>query len=114
MRARIHEQIEKVIENIDWNVYIDDIYDNAEFSTYTPAGQDFNFCVKVYESDTLEDVADRIKEYANDFDVDYETYLWIGDDGHGKNGAPYHIKDIVNDMEKALGKVEELANIFME
>lgn len=36
------------------------------------------------------------------------TYLWIGTDGHGKNGAPYHIKDIVSDMEAAEAMIDTL------
>lgn len=32
----------------------------------------------------------------------------IGNDGHGKNGAPYHIKDIVTDMEEAEKMIETL------
>ena len=39
---------------------------------------------------------------------DYEAYLWIGTDGHGKNGAPYHIKDIVSDMEAAEAMINTL------
>ena len=49
-----------------------------------------------------------MKRYYEDFDPDYEAYLWIGDDGHGKNGAPYHIKDIVADMEEVEEKIYEL------
>jgi len=41
-------------------------------------------------------------------DPDYETDLGIGKDGHGKNGAPYHIKDIVTDMEEAEKMIETL------
>ena len=40
--------------------------------------------------------------------TDYEAYLWIGTDGHGKNGAPYRIKDIVSDMEQAEAMIEKL------
>ena len=47
-------------------------------------------------------------QYYEDFDPDYEAYLWIGDDGHGRNGAPYHIKDIVSDMEDAEEQIYEL------
>ena len=47
-----------------------------------------------------------MKRYYEDFDPDYEAYLWIGDDGHGRNGAPYHIKDIVSDMEEAAALVK--------
>ena len=31
-----------------------------------------------------------------------------GPDGHGKNGAPYHIKDIVCDMEAAEAMIDML------
>ena len=50
----------------------------------------------------------RIKCIEKNFDPDYEAYLWIGDDGHGRNGAPYHIKDIVSDMEEAEEQIYEL------
>lgn len=50
----------------------------------------------------------EIEEYYEGFDPDYEAYLWIGTDGHGKNGAPYRIKDIVNDMEQAEAMIEKL------
>lgn len=59
------------------------------------------------EIDTL--VAD-IKQYFEGFDPDYEASLWIGDDGHGKSSAPYHIKDIVTDMEDAEEEIYELLN----
>lgn len=53
------------------------------------------------EDDDMEAFIDNIHEYYENFDVDEEAYIWIGSDGHGKNGAPYHIADIVKDMEEA-------------
>lgn len=50
----------------------------------------------------------EIEDYYEDFDPDYEAYLWIGTDGHGRNGAPYHIKDIVSDMEDAEAMIKTL------
>ena len=44
----------------------------------------------------------EIEEYYEGFDLDYEACLWIG-----KNGAPYRIKDIVNDMEQAEAMIEK-------
>ena len=44
---------------------------------------------------------DEIEAYYENFDPDYEASLWIGPDGHGQRGAPYHIKDIIADMEEA-------------
>lgn len=49
----------------------------------------------------MEAFIDNIHEYYENFDVDEEAYIWIGSDGQGKNGAPYHIADIVKDMEEA-------------
>ena len=48
----------------------------------------------------IDSLADDIDDYYEGFDPDYEASLWIGKDGHGLRGAPYHIKDIVADMEK--------------
>ena len=50
----------------------------------------------------------EIEDYYEGFDPDYEAYLWIGTDGHGRNGAPYHIKDIVSDMEDAEAMIKTL------
>ena len=60
----------------------------------------FNFYAEMQQGNIETLIAD-IKEYYEDFDPDYEAYLWIGEDEHGKKGAPYHIKDIVADMEDA-------------
>ena len=51
--------------------------------------------------DCIDSLADEIEDYYEGFDPDYEASLWIGPDGHGKRGAPYHIKDIVVDMKEA-------------
>ena len=47
-------------------------------------------------------------------DVDEEAYIWIGSDGHGKNGAPYHIADIVKDMEEAEVMMADLYEAFRQ
>lgn len=54
------------------------------------------------------------KGYYEGFDPDEEAYLWIGDDGHGRNGAPYHVRDIVADMEVAEGMVLDLLTALEE
>ncbi len=35
-------------------------------------------------------------------------YLWLDGNGHGKNGAPYRMKDVLVDMEAAEGMVCKL------
>lgn len=106
------EQITTVATSLGWQVSTDTPKPNIvqfEFSQYTPAGQDFDFCAEMKDNgpDTL---LEEIEQYYEGYDPDYEAYLWIGTDGHGKNGAPYHIKDIVSDMEAA----EEMINTLYE
>ena len=63
-------------------------------------------------SGSFEELLERIKEYHDNFDIDYETYIWLDSDGHGKMGAPYHIKDLVEDMEACLHMILELYNLL--
>lgn len=61
-----------------------------EFSQYTTFGQDLNITCYLKDGDPDTLVTD-VHDYWEGYDPDYEAYLWIGEDGHGKNGAPYHI-----------------------
>ena len=103
------EKIQKVTEisqSKGWSISVDDKNKSNiqfDFQRYTNYGQDFNFSaeMKCEDIDTL--IAD-MEQYFEGFDPDYEAYLWIGNDGHGKNGAPYHIKDIVRIWRKRKNK----------
>ena len=103
------ERIKTVAARLGWQVNTENKARLVEFcfQHYTPAGQDFNFCVEMKKSNP-DSLLDEIEKYYEDFDVDYEAYLWIGQDGHGKNSAPYHIKDIVTDMEQAETMIKTL------
>lgn len=78
-----------------------------EFSKFTPAGQDFSFSVAMKGKD-LNTLITDMEEYYESFDVDEETYLWLDSRGHGKNGAPYRMRDVLEDMEAAEKMVENL------
>ncbi|MCX4279397.1 MULTISPECIES: hypothetical protein [Muribaculum] len=78
-----------------------------ELSQSTKAGQDFNFSAEMKDGDP-DSLIKSVREYYEGFDPDEEAYLWIGEDGHGRNGAPYHIRDIVADMEDAESMVLDL------
>lgn len=77
------------VSQADENVY--------EFGKRSPADQDFSFCVDA--EDSIELFRDNIIAVYQDFDPSYEAYLWLDDTGHGKNGAPYDMKDLYEDME---------------
>lgn len=104
------EQITAVATNLGWNVEADTRKKKVvefDFQRYTRMGQDFSFSIEMKGNDT-ESLVSGIEEFYENFDPDYEAYLWIGTDGHGKNCAPYHIKDIVSDMEDAEAMIKTL------
>lgn len=100
------DDITDKIECLEFSVYKDEDY--IEISDTSPCGQD---CSITIELEKLEEnsISEIIFTIQDDFDPDYEASLWIGDDGHGANGAPYNIKDIVEDMEWWRDRLKELA-----
>ena len=103
-------ELAKVIENIEklgWNATLED--DNyVSLQIYSPAGQDFNISVDT-ENDVDAFIENIYKCYEN-FDVSYETYLWLDNEGHGINGAPYDMRDLYNDMEACEQLILKLYN----
>lgn len=96
------ELIKSIAFDFSWEVFTDEEPDSIvfDFRHYTKHGQDYGFCAELTDN-RINDFLDDVKRYCENFDPDYEAYLWIDYDGHGKVGAPYHIKDIVADMEEA-------------
>ena len=108
------QRITDIAQEKGWSVNVEDKNETRvlfEFQRYTKYGQDFLFNADLQGED-IDSLIANVKEYYEGFDPDYEAYLWIGDDGHGKNGAPYHIKDIVADMEDAEEQIYELLQAF--
>lgn len=101
------KELTDLIEENNYSIY--DGGDYLEFQRYSSAGQDFSFCVDCNGS--IDELMNNIIDYYMGFDVSYETSLWIGEDGHGKNGAPYEIKDICADMEECREFINELFRI---
>ena len=109
-------EIAEIAEILGWSVDFSEPQTgktDVNFAKYTSYGQDFNFSVEL-EDDDMEAFIDNIHEYYENFDVDEEAYIWIGSDGHGKNGAPYHIADIVKDTEEAEVMMADLYEAFRQ
>ena len=79
------------------------------FSKYSSAGQDFGFSVDI--GDTVEKFADNVLDYFNDYEPSAEAMLWLDGDGHGINGAPYEMRDVLDDMIECRGFIQELYEI---
>ncbi len=91
----------KIAEDLGWSV-TKDCYD-IELQFYTDYGQDFSFSVN-----RNEDYVKQVYDYYNQFDPDEEALLWVDDSGHGKNGTPYRLKDIITDMEEVEDELKKL------
>ena len=67
------------------------------FYKKAPNGLDFSFEVDI--GDDINDFSRNIYKTFMDYDISYETYLWLDNTGHGKNGAPYELEDILEDIK---------------
>lgn len=116
MTDELKNRIEKIASDNDWKVrfYEQDGQENIEFEGYTPVGQDLIVNIWDNHFDTLADVEDALWHYAGVFDPDEEAYKWLGPDGHGKNGAPYHMADVLEDMVDAKQMIYDLSDVFHE
>ena len=83
------------------------------FSQYTDFGQDFSFeaTMKEYNIYTL---IEEVNDYYEGYDPDEQAMLWVGPGGHGKNGAPYRLTDVVKDMEQCEQMVNNLLNALID
>ena len=117
MNKNIIDKITDCAESNGWSVSMDTEQEKDivvfEFSKYTPAGHDFSFSATMKDN-SLDSLGDDIEEYFEHFDVDSEAYLWLDDNGHGKNGAPYRMRDVLADMEAAERYIESLLDAIRD
>lgn len=106
----LRKKIEEIANKKNWKITFSEQSCETviEFENYTDAGQNLIVTIFVKDDSSRQDVANAIYEYWYSYDPDYEASLWIGSNGHGKNGAPYHISDIIDDMKNAENMIEEL------
>ena len=105
--GKLKQYIREVVANTTWSVSFSknkkgDLY--VCFQIYTPAGRDLCIELDLRNNDSNDAVREKLKEYYESYDVSYETYIWLDKFGHGQNGAPYELEDVLNDTKK----VEEL------
>jgi hypothetical protein len=116
--------IKESAEELGWNVsYAEScsIYEDKPneygvditFSKYIE-NQDFDFTISIELKEGTNcigyqrQINDEVDTYQNDYDVSYETYLWLDNFGHGKNGAPDDMKECYEHFEKCKDEIEEL------
>lgn len=82
------------------------------FAKSSPRGQDFWF--ELDDEAELADLVRAVKEYYEAYDPSYEAYLWLDETGHGKNGAPYDMKELYEDMEACEQYIDDVFEILYE
>ena len=109
---KLTKELTKKINNIGFSVK--EYEDEYCFSKCSPAGQDFNFSIDKTEIETIEDLADAVYNYYENYDCSEEAYIWLDNTGHGKNGAPHDMKDVYEDMEACETYIYELYELLEE
>ncbi len=98
------------IEKIGFSVCIGE--DNINFQWCSPAGQDFNVEITLDEEKKAAELYNKILDYYMAYDPSEEAMLWLDPFGHGKNGAPYEMGDVYDDMCACQDKLNELCDVF--
>lgn len=100
-KASLNPKIREIAESLEWTVkeYGDG---TAEFSQYSPAGEDFSFYVNAEKAET------EIYEYYDNFDVDDHIEMWVKARENGTSGVP-SIRRLVEDAEAISEMLKELA-----
>lgn len=104
------EQFENIIDAISLDWYIEEVETGSyQIGQYSPAGQDFSIVVQS-EGQSIEELSKGVYKAYESFDPSSEAYVWLDEQGHGKNGAPHHMIDVYNDMASCKDMVLDLYN----
>lgn len=66
------------------------------------------FSISTGPFESAEELINSIHQRYVEYDVDSEAYLWLDSEGHGKNGAPYRMRDVLEDMEACKKMIYDL------
>lgn len=111
MEQKLIEKITEIGEKKGWKVDFSEntppTHVDVYFQRYSPAGNDFSMSIEIVDNDP-EVFLQNLADYYESFNPDGEALLWCDEDGHGKNGAPRRLKDIIIDFEAIEKEIEEL------
>lgn len=114
MEQKLIEKITEIGEKKGWKVDFLD-HDNKLvdvcFQRYSPAGHDFNMEIEIVDNDPKV-FLNNLSDYYENFNPDGEALNWCDKEGHGTNGAPKRLKDIIIDFEEIEKEIKELLEVF--
>lgn len=113
---KLVERITEIAEKDDWSVHNhNEKYNKIDlyFAKSSSRDQDFGFYID-YNSGDIDGFINAVEEFYENYDPSEEAALWIGEDGHGKCGAPYDLADILTDMNECKDNVKDLIDLFYQ
>lgn len=115
MEQKLIEKITEIGEKKGWGVSFSEntppTHVEVYFQRYSPTGQDFYMAIEIVDNDP--DVfLENLGDYYESFDPDTEALKWCDEDGHGTNGAPHRLKDIIIDFEVIEKAIHDLVIEF--
>ena len=87
-------------EQLGWVIVQNDEEDVCSYSyefIYLVDTQEFGIYIST-ENDPSK-FLDNLYKIADDFDISYETYLWLDETGHGDKGAPKDMRDVYGNVK---------------
>lgn len=100
---KLPDKLIDILISGDIKISEDDESAYVELSFFSPKGQDCSLSIE--KGNNIECFCNNIYDYYDNFDVSFETYLWLDSDGHGSNGAPYDMKNVYEDMAWCQDKI---------
>ncbi len=100
------ERFIEICEELGWSVECVGA-DEYIIAKRSPENQDF---WKELEGSTYAALLLDLVLQHSTYDVSYETYLWLDDTGHGRSGAPYEMREVLDDMQACKDMIKELIN----
>lgn len=103
---KLPDKLIDILISDDIEISEDDKSADVELSFFSPEGQECSLSIE--KGNNIECFCDNVYDYYVNFDVSYETYLWLDSDGHGSNGAPYDMKNVYENMEWCQNKIYDI------
>lgn len=115
--VKIEKYLNSKLKDTEWNVNtnINNERKVVELSLerWSPAGRDICLDFEFKDNTTKEQISKEFIENYESYDVSYETYIWLDENGHGKNGAPYEMKGVLEDTMWVENELAELLELFV-
>lgn len=114
----LYDLIVRKAEELDWKVTFEsqkragtgEEERYAEFSQYSPAGEDFSFCVFFNE---IEEIPHEVAVYSMEFDPDDHIEMWVEARKNGVSGVP-SIRELVKDADDINDMIEKLSDALRD